>query len=49
MPSISNPVVDPGNPISVDALDLYHPDKWISLYSINGDRIGTGAAEESES
>ncbi|KGO69162.1 hypothetical protein PITC_095750 [Penicillium italicum] len=48
-PSISNPVIDPGNPISADGVDLYHPDKWFSLYPINGDSIWIGDAGEFES
>ncbi|KAK4860887.1 hypothetical protein LT330_004618 [Penicillium expansum] len=48
-PSIPNPVIDPSNPISADGVDLYHPDKWFSLYPINGDSIWTGDAGEFES
>lgn len=45
-PSIPNPVIDTSNPISADGVDLYHPDKWFSLYPINGDSIWTGDAGE---
>ncbi|CAI7630549.1 unnamed protein product [Penicillium palitans] len=44
--SIPNPVIDTSNPISADGVDLYHPDKWFSLYPINGDSIWTGDAGE---
>ncbi|KAJ5796245.1 uncharacterized protein N7518_004785 [Penicillium psychrosexuale] len=47
-PSISNPVIDPRNPISADGVDLYHPDKWFSLYPITGDSIWSGDAGELE-
>ncbi|KAJ5940122.1 hypothetical protein N7516_000290 [Penicillium verrucosum] len=43
-PSIPNPVIDTRNPISADGVDLYHPDKWFSLYPINDDSLWTGDA-----
>lgn len=43
-PPIPNPVIDTSNPISADGVDLYHPDKWFSLYPINGDSLWTGDA-----
>ncbi|KAL5043375.1 hypothetical protein BDW71DRAFT_188212 [Aspergillus fruticulosus] len=46
-PPLSSPVVDAGNPISADGIDLYHPQMWFSLYPITGDSIWLGDAQES--
>lgn len=48
-PPLSNPVIDTGNPISADGVDIYHPDKWFSLYPIKGDCLWSGDAGEFES
>lgn len=48
-PSISHPIIDVDNPISADGIDLYHPDKWFSLYLITGDCLWLGDAREFES
>jgi hypothetical protein len=46
--SIPYPIVDTNNPISADGVDLYHPDKWFSLYLITGDHLWLGDAREFE-
>ncbi|CAG7938698.1 unnamed protein product [Penicillium nalgiovense] len=48
-PPLSNPVIGTDNPISADGVDLYHPDKWFSLYPITGDCLWSGDAGEFES
>lgn len=45
-PSLSNPTIDTGNPISADGIDLYHPDKNFCLYPITGDCLWLGDAGE---
>lgn len=47
-PPISNPIMDVGNPISADGIDLYLPDKWFSLYPVTGDSLWLGDASEFE-
>ncbi|KAJ5481630.1 hypothetical protein N7475_000442 [Penicillium sp. IBT 31633x] len=45
-PPLTNPVIDARNPISADGVDLYHPEKWFSLYPVTGDCLWTGDAGE---
>ncbi|CAI7587436.1 unnamed protein product [Penicillium pancosmium] len=49
IPSIPDPIIDADNPISANGIDLYHPDKWFSLYRINGDSLWLGDAREFDS
>lgn len=44
--SLANPIIDAGNPISADGIDLYHPDKYFYLYPITGDCLWLGDAGE---
>lgn len=45
-PLLPNPVLNAANPVSADGIDLYHPDKYFSLYPITGDCLWTGDAGE---
>lgn len=48
-PSIAHPLIEVDNPISADGIDLYHPEKWFSIYLITGDCLWLGDAREFES